>query len=145
MNHRHFAALVLVAAVGTGCISMRPLSPDTRFDNQPAKDLQLVLAAPCDFRPGLSLMKDTLSAGHYRPMLEDDDGIYFQGSDKVFVRSVIGIASVHDGGIYLSRDHDTVWVFFINHQGNLERHELPEDCKYRIETCSDCDLAFSEH
>jgi hypothetical protein len=135
---------VLVAVTAVSCISMRPLSPQTRFNGQRARDLRLVLPTPCDFRPGLSLMTDTLAAGDYNPMLEDDDGVYFQGSDKVFTRSLAGILSVRDGGIYLSRDHETTWVYFINNDGNMERYSLPEECKYRIEHCSDCEVAMSD-
>ena len=139
MHRQRFLALALaMAATCSSCNSIRPLSPNAKLDDRPAKSLTLVVPESCEFRPTIPTVQHTLTAGRYKAELEDDDGIYFEGSHKVFLGAFLGGGTLTDGGVYLSNDGSDVYVFYVTSAGAVERYSLPKSCKYRIERCEDC-------
>jgi hypothetical protein len=142
-NHKFLALTMAAAATCLSCNSVRPLSPNAQLNDRPARGLTLVVPESCEFTPAIPTVHHTLTAGRYKAELEDNDGIYFQGSHKVFLSAFLGGGTLEDGGVYVGNDGDTLYIFFVNRDGHIERYNLPKSCTYRIERCEDCgDIAL---
>ncbi|HEX4266086.1 MAG TPA: hypothetical protein VH597_17250 [Verrucomicrobiae bacterium] len=118
---RAFIGIVLTSvalALLPGCASMRVLS-----STPPVK--AFVLEKPAEFTFGLGT-KVTFPAGEYKPVMEDNDGYYYQAPSKVVARDLFSY--VADGGLYLRRAEmvPTRW-YVIDQQNYTKTGKLPKD------------------
>ncbi|TPE54110.1 hypothetical protein FJM67_05720 [Maribrevibacterium harenarium] len=112
-----------------GCSTVKPLSDDRALGGHLVKDIVIVVAAPYSFQPGLVM--NTLPAGIYTPVFEDDNGVYFQSPSKLIIGDVLG-PTLNDGGIFFKGgDISDVYEYVIvmNRQTTLK---LPADFKFEI-------------
>jgi hypothetical protein len=133
------------------CGSVRPLDPATRIAQRPAAELVLRLDEPCTTLPGGAPMgrpdgvrsHHVLPGGRYRPLLEDDRGVYFASPSGITVTEPAprGTRS-RPGGVYVPHDgvavegRSTAWEYLGDADGISSRQLLPQHCRF--------DLAFGE-
>ena len=113
------AALVIAASLLlSGCASTQVLS-----STPPVKGF--VLEKPSQFSFGLGT-KITIPAGEYKPVMEDNDGYYYQAPTKVVARDIFSY--VADGGLYLRRDETTPSRWYaIDEHNSIKTGKLPKD------------------
>jgi hypothetical protein len=77
-----------------------------------------------------------LPAGRYRPVLEDDRGIYFASpADVQVVEPAPRGERARPGGIYLLSDTSLgAWEYLGDTEGISERQRLPQHCRYTLES-----------
>lgn len=118
----------------TACSTIRPLSATRTIDGYPAKDIVVIVPEPYSFRPGL--VTHTLPSGIYTPVLEDNDGIYFQSPSKLLLGDMFG-PTLQDGGLVFKNGvSNDVYEYMIITTLGTGRHtkwKLPDDFKFRIE------------
>ena len=90
----------------------------------------MIVPEPYSFRPGLVL--NTLPAGTYTPVLEDDDGVYFQSPTKLLVGDVFG-PTLHDGGLFFERGTSKEVYEYVIVIHRHSKWKLPSDFKFKIE------------
>lgn len=115
-----FALLVIgvAATMLVGCSSMRVLS-----STPPVKSF--VLDKPAELTFGLGT-KLSLPAGEYKPVMEDNDGYYYQAPSKVVARDLFSY--VADGGLYVRRGQETPSHWYaIDNQNYTRMGKLPKD------------------
>jgi hypothetical protein len=83
----------IAAIVLPGCASMRVLS-----SAPPVK--AIVVEKPLEFTFGLGT-KLTMPVGDYKPVMEDNNGYYYQAPSKLVARDIFSY--VADGGLYVKR------------------------------------------
>ena len=154
MRERSRAAVILVVVACASC-KPQPVSPSTQFRGRTAKDFCVVFTSPCPFK-----FKDLLTAlatrcdlfdcyeyaltpGSYKAKLEDDDGIYFEGSKEVRWSLTFGNDRLIDGGVYLEDDDAAPMAYVYDTFGRIEEHEMPGYCSYSIQRCDLGELAPS--
>ena len=113
-----------------GCSTLRPLSAGRTLDGYPARDISVVVSAPYSFKPGF--VTHTLPAGTYNPVLEDDNGVYFQSSSKLLLGDVLG-PTLHDGGLFFKGGVSTDVYEYIIVESRHSNWKLPSDFKFRVE------------
>jgi hypothetical protein len=143
----------LLALGGTlwACGSVRPLDPATHIDRRPAAELVLRLDEPCTTLPGGTPMgrpdgvrsNHLLPAGRYRPLLEDDRGVYFASPSGITVTEPAprGTRS-RPGGVYVPHDSATrepavegrgaAWEYLGDTDGISSRQLLPQHCRFEL-------------
>jgi hypothetical protein len=99
------------------------------LDGYPAKATTIVVLEAYSFTPGL--VTHTLPAGTYSPVLEDDDGIYFQSSSKLLLGDMFG-PTLHDGGIFFKSGVSTEVYDYMIIAGGHSNWKLPGDFKFQI-------------
>jgi hypothetical protein len=141
MRHQALLVLALSASLG-GCRSVRPLGPSSRLRERPVTELALRFGKPCITLPGGTPMgrpdgvrSHVLPAGVYRPVLEDDRGVYFasEGGISVTEPAPRGTRS-RPGGVYLPRDAAGAWEYLGDGGGISTREPLPQHCRFAIES-----------
>jgi hypothetical protein len=103
------------------------------INGTPAKDLVIVFPSICQLSVGLGATQ-TLPAGRYTPVFEDESGVYFQSPGKILTSDFVGVTLL-DGGLYLRRDNAPgVWYYAILDQGFMSRlSQMPGTCTYSVE------------
>jgi hypothetical protein len=137
------AAGTLALALLLGCTSsLRPVEPNTRLGQRPAKETVLALNAPCTTQSGRVPMGrpdgergHTLPAGKYVPTFEDQRGVYFQSPAGIAVTEPLPVGTrSRPGGIYLPNDGEPVASEYLGDGDRVtERSRLPEHCDYSLE------------
>lgn len=139
------AAVILGVMACVSC-KPQPVSPSTQFRGRTAKDFCVAVAGPCPFKfrdlltalatrcHGADCFEYALTPGSYEAKLEDDDGIYFEGSGRVHWSLTLGADRQIDGGIYLENDGGTPMAYIYNALGRIETHEMAY-CSYSIQRC----------
>jgi hypothetical protein len=118
------ALAVVTVSMLTGCASMRVLT-----STPPVK--AFVLEKPAEFTFGLGT-KLTLPAGEYKPVMEDNNGYYYQAPTKIVARDIFSY--VADGGVYLRRDESTPSHWYaIDQQNYTKMGKLPKDFQIKTE------------
>ena len=113
----------IALALLSGCASMRVLS-----STPPVKGF--VLEKPAEFTFGLG-SKISLPAGEYKPVMEDNDGYYYQAPSKLVARDIFSY--VADGGLYLHRGETmpSKW-YAIDQQNYTKTGKLPKDFSLKV-------------
>ena len=127
-------ALVVVISLLGACSTLRPLSAMRTLDGYPAKDVVVIVPEAYSFKP--VLVTHTLPEGIYTPVLEDDEGIYYQSPSKLLLGDVLG-PTLQDGGLFFKNGFSSeVYEYIIVTTFGAGRHskwKLPDDFKFRIE------------
>jgi hypothetical protein len=112
------------------CSTLRPLSATRTLDGYMAKDTIVVVPEACSFKP--FLVTHTLPAGIYTPVLEDDDGVYFQSPSKLLLGDIWG-PTLHDGGLFFKGGLSGNPYDYLIIENRRTHNKLPSNFKFRIE------------
>ncbi len=101
------AAMLVLATAGCGALHppAEPLPPRAM-----GAWLDLLSAADAEVRPGMTL---SLPRAPYRARYADRDGIYYAASQRLLVRTGLGVVQETEGGLYVRHDqphHAAVWL-----------------------------------
>lgn len=127
-------------AVLVSCASQRPVSPETQLSGQLATELVLELPEPCTIVPGgapvgrSGVHGYTLPAGSYRPILEDDEGVYFASpTDILMIEPTLRAVNPSPGGIYVPFNRElSAFQFLGDADGVDSRERLPTRCRFLL-------------
>ncbi len=122
------ASLALTALVLSGCATVQLQPPSGLIGGISATHARVVLRADQDVRTHLNVSY-LLPAGEYRPVMENETGVYFEAPSKVFMRETFLTARLpnkpFDGGIFLERSTPQVAKLYItvpaNQGGEIQR------------------------
>jgi hypothetical protein len=135
------AVLVAASPLAGGCRSIVPLSASTRLGDRLAAEQVLMLGQACTLLPGATPMgrpdgarSHTLPSGPYRPVQQDDDGIYFAspGGIRVMEPAPRGTRTL-PGGVYVAHEQMRAWEYLGDEAGIRSRQPLPGSCEFRLE------------
>ena len=148
---RRMLGVIALGGALWACGSVRPLDPATSIDRRPAAELVLRLDEPCTTLPGGAPMgrpdgvrsHHVLPAGLYRPLLEDDCGVFFASPSGITVTEPLprGTRS-RPGGVYVPLDGVTreraaaersaAWEYLGDVDGISSRQLLPQHCRFEL-------------
>ena len=98
---------VLCAAMIASCVFFAkyyPVNKDRLMAGVPLGRLEIFVEEPYSYVPKWAWMTHTLPSGSYRPIFEDDKGVYFQAPKHVVLTDIVFGKQLRDGGIYLKFD-----------------------------------------
>jgi hypothetical protein len=135
------SALAGLSGALLACRSLRALDPETKLAGRAVAEVVLRFAEPCVVLPGGTPMgrpdgvrSHVLAAGRYRPVFEDDAGVYFAGETGVSVTepALRGTRS-RAGGVYLLRDGSGAWEYLGDVERVSFRQALPRHCHFELQ------------
>ena len=118
----------MFASVLCACAATRLNPPSGSIGGLAATQSRVVLPAQQEVRVAINVTY-VLPAGEYRPVMENDAGIYYESPSKVFMReNFLGMQlrdKPFDGGIYLERAAPQVAKIYVtvpvNQGGEIQR------------------------
>ncbi len=109
-------SLILPVLILSGCASVPLRPPSGSIRDIPTTEARVVLRAKQDVRASIKVSY-LLLAGEYRPVMENDTGVYFEAPSKVFLRETFLTAQLpnkpFDGGIFLERSAPQVAKLYL--------------------------------
>lgn len=132
---RALACLVLA------CASPRPVSGTTQLGGLAADELVLQLSQACSLLPGGAPMgrpngvrMHRLLPGEYRPILEDEGGVYFASpSGIVITEPALKGTHAEPGGIYVPLNPKLeAYEYLGDADGISTRQRLPGHCRFEL-------------
>jgi hypothetical protein len=78
----------------------------------------------------------TLPAGRYRPLFEDDQGVYFESPSGITVTEPLPRGTrARPGGVYVPKDSGVgPWEYLGDAGGVSDRQQLPRHCTVRLDS-----------